>query len=392
MSEQDTRPAGDALAPIEKMLPPDTAKVKDLAASINLDDPSLTLTYGAQTMTEISRFADDLLGRVRARDAGPVGETLTDLLVKVKDANTDGLNQSPSFMERLPLVGPLFNSAQRSIARFNTLAGQVEAISGKLDASMVGLLKDIEVLEQLYEHNRVFYENLTLYIEAGEARLDEARSVELPRLQKEAGASGASMDAQKVRDFAERLNRFERRLHDLRLSRAITLQTAPQIRLIQNNDQTLAEKIQTSILSTIPIWKGQMVLALSLYRQKGAAALQKDVSDTTNKLLRKNAEMLESATVDTAREVERAVVDVDTLREVQKRLVATIEQTLRIAEEGRQKRVAAEKELKVMEEDMRARLVGLAAAGRDQAIAGAEGRTAMTASQDAIAANQTKDA
>lgn len=371
----------DALAPIEDTLPAaDASRVQDIVKSINLDDPALTLTYGAQTMTEISRFADDLLGRVRAKDAGPVGDTLTDLLIKVKDLNvTEIAQEKPGFLERLPLVGSLFNSMERTMARFNTLAGQVENISAKLDETMMGLLKDIEVLEQLFEHNKNFHNDLSVYIEAGKQRLEEARNTELPKLRKEAEESGDSMAAQRVRDYAEKLNRFERRLHDLQLSRTITLQTAPQIRLIQSNDQTLAEKIQTSILTTIPIWKSQMVLALSLHSQKGAARLQKEVSDTTNEMLRKNAEMLESATVDTAREVERSVVDVETLREVQQRLISSIEQTLQIAEEGRAKRVAVEKELQTMEEDLRQRLGSLAADKSRQVLEQAEGKPALEA-------------
>lgn len=351
----------DAITLRETTQPAVSSHVRDLAASINLNDPALTLTYGAETMNGISRFADDLLGRVRAKDAGPVGETLTDLLVKVKDADLSALSEGKkSFLESIPLVGSLFNSTRRSVAKFDTLAEQVESIAAKLDETMVSLLKDIEILEQLYDHNRSFHNDLSAYIEAGRVRLEEARTVELPALQEQAAASGDNMDAQKVRDFAEKLNRFERRLHDLQLSRTITIQTAPQIRLIQSNDQTLAEKIQASILTTIPIWKSQMVLALSLYGQRGAAALQKEVSDTTNALLRQNAQMLESASVETAREVERAVVDVETLRDVQARLVSTIEQTLQIAEEGRTKRLSVEKELQSMEGELRRQLTSLA--------------------------------
>ncbi len=361
----------DALSPINSAASPaEAARVRELAASINLEDPALTLTYGAESMNGISRFADDLLGRVRAKDAGPVGETLTDLLVKVKDADLSALSQGKKgFLESIPLIGALFNSAERSIAKFDTLSGQVEDIAAKLDEAMVALLRDIEVLEQLYEHNRSFHNDLSVYIEAGQERLDAARAQELPRLQEEAAQSKDSMDAQKVRDFAEKLNRFERRLHDLKLSRTITVQTAPQIRMIQNNDQTLAEKIQTSILTTIPIWKSQMVLALSLHGQRGAAMLQKEVSDTTNSLLRQNAEMLETASVETAREVERSVVDVETLRDVQQRLVSTIEQTLQIAEEGRTKRLSVEKELQGMESTLREQLSSLASRKNAQVIA-----------------------
>lgn len=368
------------LLPVEAQgtLPADPARVGDIAAAINLDDPAVTLTYGARTMTEISRFADDLLGRVRARDAGPVGETLTDLLVKVKDLDVKDLAESKSgFLEKIPFVGSLFSTVDRTMARFNTLAGQIEIITARLDEAMVGLLRDIEVLEQLYEHNRAFHADLGVFIEAGALRLDKARREELPALRKEAEESGDPMAAQRVRDFAEKINRFERRLHDLQLSRTITVQTAPQIRLIQSNNQTLSEKIQTSILTTIPIWKSQMVLALSLHGQRGAAHLQKKVSDTTNELLRKNAEMLESATVETAREVERSVVDIETLREVQQRLISSIEQTIGIAEEGRAKRRAVETELKGMEDELREKLTALAADKAQRTLQQAEGVPAL---------------
>lgn len=358
---------------IRANLPADQGRVSDIAASINLDDPALTLSYGARTMTEISHFADNMLAQVRAKDAGQVGETLTDLLVKVKDASPDGLADSKGgFLKKIPLIGSLFNSVERTLANFNTLAGQVELITDRLDKAMIGLLKDIEVLEQLYEHNRAFHAELNLYLEAGRQRLETARGQELPALQKQAEEDNDPMSAQRVRDFAEKINRFERRLHDLRISRTITVQTAPQIRLMQNNGQTLAEKIQASILTTIPIWKSQMVLALSLYGQRNAARLQKDVSDTTNELLRKNAEMLETATIETAREVERSVVDIETLRDVQQRLVSTIEQTINIANEGRAKRRAVELELAGMEDDLRAKLTNLAAGKSQQALENAE--------------------
>ena len=320
-------------------------RIASIADSINLADPSLTVTYGTEAMQGISRFADDLLSRVQAKDSGELGESLTNLMLKVKDVNVSEVMGSPGFLQSLPLVGSLFSSAKRTVAKFNTLSEQIEIIVDKLDEAMIGLLRDIETLEMLYEHNARFHAELTAYIEAGKRKLEEARTVELPRLKAQADASGDLMEAQQVRDLSEQINRFERRLHDLQLSRTITVQTAPQIRIIQSNNRTLAEKIQTSILATIPIWKSQMVLALSLHGQKNAAALQKTVSDTTNDMLRSNAELLEQAAVDTAREVERSVVDIETLREVHEKLIGTIEETLRIAQEGRERRAAAEKEL-----------------------------------------------
>jgi len=247
------------------------------------------------------------------------------------------------------------------MAGMKKITDQVDAVTASLDQAMVGLLRDIEILEQLFNSNRQFHQDLSVYIAAGEKRLEAARNTDLPRMLAEAEESGDSMKAQEVRDFAGRLDRFERRLHDLRISRTVTVQSVPQIRLIQNNDQILAEKIQTSILTNIPIWKNQMVLALSMYRQKKALGLQKQVSDSTNDLLRKNAEMLEDASLGVARESGRAVVDMETLREVHERLLSTIEESLKITAEGRTSRRNAERELREMEDNLRSSLLEIAA-------------------------------
>lgn len=354
------------------------AKIQAAAREIDFSDPTLTLSYGSKTMAEIAKFADSLLGNVRVKDAGPVGESLSELMLKVKDVDLEQISRKKKgFLESIPLIGTFFNSLERTVAQFNTVLGQVDGISDKLEEAMVGLLKDIEILEQLYGHNKNFYEDLSAYIKAGEQRLEYARTVELVRLEEEAKKSEDSLAAQTVRDFADRLNRFERRLHDLKLSRTITLQTAPQIRMIQSNNQTLAEKIQTSILATIPIWKNQMVLALSIHGQQKAARLQKEVADTTNKLLAKNAEMLQSSTIETAREVERSIVDMETLREVHRKLLTTIEETINIAQQGRERRREAEKELEAMEQDLRVRLTSLATQSRQQTIEGARGESAL---------------
>lgn len=354
-------------------------RVTDIAKSISLDDPSLTVTYGAKTMQEISRFADDLLSRVKARDSGQVGETLTDLMVRVKGLDvTEIAGEKRGILERIPVIGSLFDSMERTIAKFNTLSEQVSVITDKLEEAMVGLLRDVNVLQTLYDHNANFHNELSAYIEAGKRKLEEVRQTDLPRLKEAADASGDPMEAQKVRDLSEQLNRFERRLYDLQLSRTITVQTAPQIRLIQSNNQTLAEKIQTSILTTIPIWKSQMVLALSLQGQKNAALLQKSVADTTNDMLRKNAELLDQSSIETARQVERSVVDIDTLREVHGKLIHTIEESMRIAQEGREKRLAAERELDVMETQLKEKLTTLAARKTQDTIAAASGERALT--------------
>lgn len=349
----------DALSENVLPVPLDQDKIVSIAQNINFADPALTITYGAKAMQNIAAFSDSVLENVRAKDAGPIGEQLTDLMIKVKSINLDQINGKPGFLAQLPLIGSLFNKMERTVAQFDTLLDHVEAISRKLDDTSVDLLRDIELLEQLFEKNRGFHNELSAYIEAGKIKLEEARNRILPDMQKKA-ENGDGMAAQEVRDFVDRLNRFERRLHDLQLSRTITLQTAPQIRLIQNNDQSLAEKIQTSILSTIPIWKSQMVLALSLHKQQKAAGLQKEVADTTNAMLRRNAAMLESSTIETAQEVERSIVDIETLRDVHGRLLHTIEETLSISMQARKNRAEVEKELGVMEQDLRQKLVSMA--------------------------------
>jgi len=372
-SEEKLTMAENELLPLEN-LPVEESKVKAASAEINFENPTLTISYGAKTMDEISKFTDSLLGSVRVKDSGPVGEGLSDLMLRIKDVKIDQIAQpQKSFLESIPLVGRLFNTMERTIAQFDTVLEQVEGISKKLEDAMGGLLKDISVLEQLYAHNKTFYEDLTIYIKAGEERLEHARNVELPALEEKAKQSGDNFDAQNVRDFAERLNRFERRLHDLKLSRTITLQTAPQIRMIQSNNKNLAEKIQTSILATIPIWKNQMVLALSIHSQRQAAHLQKEVADTTNAMLAKNAELLHGSSVETAREVERSIVDIETLRDVHQKLIGTIEETMNIVREGRDHRRAVEKELQTMEEDLRVKLTDLAHQNVQDTIQGAHG-------------------
>ena len=347
------------------------AKTQAALAEINFDDPMLTVNYGAKTLGEIAKFTDSVLSNVRVKDATAVGQNLTDLMQKVKGFDVNGVAEK-SFLESIPIIGSLFNKASRAVAQFDTVSGQIDKITAKLDEAQFGLLTDIAVLEQFYKHNENFYNDLTAYIKAGEQKLAEARAVDLPKLEAKVKDTNDNFDAQVLRDFSDRLGRFEKRLHDLKLSRAITVQTAPQIRMIQNNDRTLAEKIQTSILTTIPIWKNQLVLALSLRSQKDAAMLQKHVSDTTNEMLRKNAEMLHTATVETAKEVNRSLVDIETLKQTQANLLATIEESIAINEEGQAKRRAADAELTKMEEELRARLVDLSARVSQQKIAGAK--------------------
>lgn len=336
----------------------DQQKVQEIAKQIDFTNSGLSVTYGAKTMGSIAQFSDTLLNKVKAKDAGVVGEQLSELLIHIRESDPKSFEEKQTgFLKKIPIIGTLFKKAERSVVDQQSLTTQVDTISKHLDSSMVALLRDVETLEQLYLKNFEFYQDINLYIEAGKQKLEEVKRVDLPALQQKAEETGDMMDAQKAKDFQEQIQRFERRIHDLELSKIIAVQTAPQIRLIQSNNQTLAEKIQSSILSTLPIWKSQMVLTMSIDRQGKAAQLQKDVADTTNELLRQNAEMLKHSSIETAREVERSIVDVETLRSVQDNLVNTIEETVKIASDARIRRAEVEKELVTMEEDLRLRIV-----------------------------------
>ncbi|HAY0639141.1 toxic anion resistance protein [Serratia rubidaea] len=342
-------------------------EVQRLVEQIDITDPVLSIAYAAKTMNSISRFSEALMQEVRAKDAGAIGEQLTDLLGKVKAVDLSAFGEKKSLLASLPLLGRLFNKIERTMAEYQTLAQQVDNISKKLEQTMVELLRNIATLEQLFTHNREFFQQINLHIIAGKQKLALIQNGELRLAQEKAAHSSDAMDAQYVRDLMEGVQRFERRLHDLMMSRTIAVQTAPQIRLMQSNSQSLAEKIQSSILTTIPVWKSQIVLALSLNSQRQAAKLQKDVADTTNDMLRRNAELLQTGTLETAREVERSLVDVETLRDVQGRLLSTIEDTVTIASEARVRRAEVEKELAGMEQELRSRLAAIAANQRPAA-------------------------
>ncbi|PHM29021.1 toxic anion resistance protein [Xenorhabdus budapestensis] len=335
----------------------DQEKVNALIEKIDIFQPTAVISYGAKPMGEIARFADSLLENVRSKEAGAVGKKLSDLVMFVREngALTEE-EKTSSFFRNLPLIGGLFKKAECAVIDSRTLTQQVDTITVHLDNAMTTLVRDINVLEQLYTRNLDFYKNITLYVEAGKQKLEQVRNELLPELRMKAEMSKDMMDAQSVKDLMENITRFERRIHDLELSKAVAVQTAPQIRIVQSNNQQLAEKIQSSILTTLPIWKSQLVLQLSLNAQGKAAKLQKEVSDTTNELLRKNAEILQQNSIAVATEVERSIIDAETLREVQDRLVNTIEETMRIASDAKSKRTQVEVELANMEENLRQRL------------------------------------
>ena len=331
---------------VEALTPEEKRKVAEIKDNINLMESSAALTYGVPAQKEIAAFSDSILSKVRTKDSGHVGELLNDLVGKVREFDT---TEKKSFLSRLPIIGSMMNKAEEIKDGYEKLSTQVERIEMGLEQSKVQMLEDVAMFDGLYEKNLEYFKELQLYIRAGEEKVEEMRNVTLPKLKQQASASNNPMAVQVVADFEESVNRFEKKVHDLKISRTLAIQTAPQIRLIQNNDKVLIERVQTAIYHTIPLWKNQMVIALGLTRQRDVLALQQAVNDTTNDLLKRNAELLKQNTIDTAKENERGIVDIDTVKKVNEDLISTIEETVRIQEEGRRKRLAAEKELIAIE-------------------------------------------
>lgn len=337
---------GDYLANV------DQDKAREIAKSIEVEDSQAIIQYGVGAQSKVSSFADTMLGQIRSHDTGYVGESLTDLMFKIKEVDVSALSA-----DKRGWLANLVNSVQRFMARYQKLETQIEKIVAKLDESRMTLLRDITMLDQLYDKNLEYLKELDLFIAAGKIKLDELRAQRVPELEAKAKASGDPADAQKLNDFNQFLNRLEKKLHDLKLSRMIAIQTAPQVRLIQNNDQALVEKIQSSILTTIPLWKNQIVIAVSLLRQKKALTIQKAVTDATNDLLTQNSEMLKAGSIAVATESERGIVEMETLKKVNEDLIATIEETLRIQADGKAKRAVAETELRKIESDLKNKLL-----------------------------------
>ncbi len=332
---------------IETLSPEELAKVNSIKDNIDLMDSSTPLSFGAPAQKEIAQFSDSILSKVRSKDAGEVGVLLNELVGKVK--GFDVTKKSGSFLSNIPIIGKLANKAEDVMNSYDKLSVQVDKIQAGLENSKVKMMEDVVMFDTLYQKNLEYFKQLQLYIRAGEEKLDEIRNVTLPKLRSQATASGDPMAVQVVNDFEQSVDRFEKKIHDLKLSKTLAIQTAPQIRLIQNNDRVLIDRVQSAIYHTIPLWKNQMVIALGLTRQKETIELQRMVSDATNDLLRRNAEMLKQNSIDTAKANERGIVDIDTVKKVNEDLIATIQETLRIQAEGRQKRQAAEKELVAIE-------------------------------------------
>ena len=327
-------------------------QVAAFAKTIDLTNSQLVMQYGGAAQKNIASFSESALGSVRTKDMGEVGDMISDLVVELK--GFDAEEESKGFLG-------LFRKAGRSVevmkAKYGKAEQNVEKIAAKLEGHQIVLLKDIAVLDQMYDKNLEYYKELTMYILAGQQALADARNTTLPELREKAAQTGLAEDAQKANDYDNLCLRFEKKLHDLELTRVISMQMAPQIRMLQNNDTIMSEKIQTSLVNTIPLWKSQMVLALGLSHSQQAIEAQRQVTDMTNSLLRKNAAMLKSATVETAKESERAIVDIETLKVTNESLITTLDEVLQIQTDGAQKRREAEQELRRIEGELKQKLL-----------------------------------
>ncbi|KKB35427.1 toxic anion resistance protein [Bacillus thermotolerans] len=333
-------------------------KAEELAKQIDPTNHQSIISYGTTAQSKLSNFSHSMLDHVQQKDIGTIGDILNDLMSKLKQVNPDELKP-----EKKNVFSRLFNkvsgSVQEIMSKYQKVGTQIDRISVKLGHSKQVLMEDIQMLEQLYEKNKEYFQALNVFIAAGELKLEELEKETIPALRQKAEQSGDQMAYQDVNDMMQFADRLEKRLHDLKLSRQITIQSAPQIRMIQNMNQALAEKIQSSILTAIPLWKNQVAIALTLVRQQKAMQSQKQVSQTTNDLLLKNSEMLKTNTIETAKENERGLVDIDTLKKTQSNLISTLEETLRIQHEGRTKRRQAEQELASMENELKQKLLDL---------------------------------
>ncbi|WP_078550031.1 toxic anion resistance protein [Litchfieldia alkalitelluris] len=331
-------------------------KAYQLAKQIDPTNHQAMISYGTQAQTKLLSFSNNMLEHVQKKDIGEIGEIINDLMKRFNEVNPDELKpEKKSMLGRM--FGKVSGSVQEVLSKYQKTGAQIDRISVQLDRSKNLLLSDIAMLEKLYENNKEYFNALNVYIAAGELKLEELHKTTIPALKSEAEVSNDQMKFQEVNDMMQFADRLDKRIHDLKLSREITIQSAPQIRLIQNTNQTLAEKIQSSIMTAIPLWKNQVGIALTLMRQRDAVEAQKQVAKTTNDLLLKNAEMLKTNSIEVAKENERGLVDIETLKKTKENIISTLEETLRIQEEGRTRRRHAEHELATMETDLRKKLL-----------------------------------
>ena len=328
--------------------------VEDFSKKINIMDSNLILQYGAAAQKNVAGFSENALASVRSKDLGEVGKSLSELVVELK-----GFGQEEEKKGLFGMFKKAGNKLETMKAQYAKVEANVDKIARELEQHQVTLLKDVAMFDQMYELNLKYYKELTMYILAGKKKLEDVRTNELPALKARAEQTGAQEDAQRYNDMAQMCERFEKKLHDLELTRVISIQMGPQTRLLQNNDTLMVEKIQSSLVNTIPLWKSQMVLALGMEHSRQATAAQSAVTEMTNELLKKNADMLKMGTIQTAKEAERSIVDIETLQHTNQQLIDTLDEVLNIQREGAQKRKEAEVELGKIEGELKQKLMEL---------------------------------
>ena len=335
-----------------KLSPEEERLVEEFSSKIDINNSQAVLTYGVGSQKKIAEFSENALERVKTKDLGEIGDMLAGVVGEIRSLEID--EEDKGFFGFFKKSG---NKLANIKAKYDKVEVNVNNISKALEDHQVTLMKDVLMLDKMYELNMNYYKELSMYIMAGKKRLERANNVELPELIKKADESGLPEDTQKAKDFSQMINRFEKKIHDLELTKTVSLQMAPQIRLIQNNDSMMSDKIQSTIVNTIPLWKNQMVIAIGLKHSTDAAKAQKAVSDMTNELLKKNAESLKAATIETAKESERGIIDIETLKSTNKTLISTFDEVIKIQDEGRKKRKEAEAELRNIENEMRSKLL-----------------------------------
>ena len=338
--------------PEVQLTPEEQKMVDDFAAKIDLTNTQQILQYGAGSQKKIADFSETALNNVRTKDMGEIGQMLTNVVAELKNFEEDETEKG-----FLGLFKKNSNKLANLKAKYDKAETNINKICEAMEQHQITLLKDVAMLDKMYDLNLNYFKELSMYILAGKQKLEHAKNVELPELLARAEQSGLPEDTQKAKDFSEMCNRFEKKVHDLELTRTISLQMAPQIRLIQNNDTVMSDKIQSTLVNTIPLWKSQMVIAIGVNHSVEAAQAQREVTDMTNELLKKNAEQLKIATIETAKESERGIVDIETLQQTNQTLISTLDEVMRIQQEGREKRRNAEEQLRQIEGEMRQKLL-----------------------------------
>jgi len=368
-SELDTKKIEEEIGATEKKVSEETvenslnydslddaekAAIDEFVQKVDVADTTQVIQYGSSAQNKISAFSDTVLDNVKTKETGEVGDLLTELVAEIKDFDAD------ANMDTKGIFG-IFNSVKKQatklIAKYDKVENNIGKIEKQLENHKLQMLKDINIYDKMYEKNLEYFKELSLYIIAGEKKLEELRNVTLPELKAKAEASGEQIDIQKVNDMNNMINRFEKKIYDLKTTRIISIQMAPQIRMIQNNDTELVEKIQSSLINTIPLWKNQMVIALGIAHARNAVNAQREVTNLTNDMLKKNSELLKQGTIEIAEESEKAIVDIETLQKTNKDVIETLDKVLEIHAQGRQKRLEAEKELVNIEKELKDKIL-----------------------------------